>query len=114
MRRLFGRLIGSSRQRSGHIAQGHGRPSTLSLNHHSVVCICGVDMGRVIRVEIPPWLSEGDFRRILERMFAVLGGAVDIDDLRRELGVRPDELVEELEVYDVEELERREKERLIP
>lgn len=60
-----------------------------------------------------PWLSEEDVRKILERIFAELGGAIDVDDLRRELGVRPDELVEELEVYDVEELERREKERLL-
>ncbi|MBS7638691.1 hypothetical protein KEJ49_07435 [Candidatus Bathyarchaeota archaeon] len=70
-------------------------------------------MGKVIRVEIPSWLSEEDARRIMERIFAELGGAVNIDDLRRELGVRPEELVKELEVYDVEELERREKERLI-
>ena len=54
-------------------------------------------MGKVIRVEIPPWLSEEDVRKILERIFAKLGGAIDVDDLRRELGVRPDELVEELD-----------------
>lgn len=46
-------------------------------------------------------------------MVEELGGAVDIDVLRKELRVRPDELVEELEVYDVKELERREKERLM-
>ncbi|MEM2127825.1 MAG: hypothetical protein QXH67_06355 [Candidatus Bathyarchaeia archaeon] len=70
-------------------------------------------MGRVIRVEIPSWLSEEEAKRIMERIFAEFGGPVDVDDLRKELRIRPEELVEDLEVYDVEELERREKERLI-
>jgi len=63
-------------------------------------------------VELPPWLSEEEFKRIVEELIARLGGRVGIDELRRELGVKPEDLVEEIEAYDVEHLELKEKERL--
>ncbi|ADM27573.1 conserved hypothetical protein [Ignisphaera aggregans DSM 17230] len=63
-------------------------------------------------MELPPWLSEEEFRRIVKELVARLGGRVGVDELRRELGVKPEDLVEDIETYDVEELELREKERL--
>jgi len=63
-------------------------------------------------VELPPWLSEEEFRRIVKELVTRLGGRVSIDELRRELGVKPEDLVEDIETYDVEELELKEKERL--
>jgi len=63
-------------------------------------------------VELPPWLSEEEFRRIVKELVARLGGRVSVDELRKELGVKPEELVEEIEAYDVERLELKEKERL--
>ena len=69
-------------------------------------------MSKVVTVELPPWLSEEEFRRIVKELFARLGGRVSVDELRKELGVKPEDLVEEIETYDVEHLELREKERL--
>jgi len=63
-------------------------------------------------VELPPWLSEEEFRRIVEELVARLGGRVSIDELRRELGVKPEDLTEDIETYDAEQLELKEKERL--
>jgi len=63
-------------------------------------------------VELPPWLSEEEFRRIVKELVTRLGGRVSIDELRRELGVKPEDLAEDIETYDVEELELKEKERL--
>ena len=57
------------------------------------------------------WLS-GEAKRMLEDFVARLGGRVSISGVRRELGVRPEDLVEDVEAFDVERLELKEKERL--
>jgi len=41
-----------------------------------------------------------------------LEGRVPVEELRRRLGVRPEDLVEDLDAVDVETLEARERERL--
>ena len=69
-------------------------------------------MSKVVTVELPPWLSEEEFRRIVKEIVARLGGKISIDELRKELGVKPEDLTEEIEVYDAEHLELKEKERL--
>ncbi len=69
-------------------------------------------MFRTITVKIPPWLSEEEVRRIVEEVIAKLGGRVSVDDLRKELNIKPEDLVEDLETYDVNHLEFKEKERL--
>jgi len=66
---------------------------------------------KVVTVELPPWLSEEEFRRIVEELVAGLGGRVSVDELRRELGIKPEDLTEDIETYDVEQLEHKEKER---
>ena len=63
-------------------------------------------------MKLPPWLSEEEFRRIVNEVVARLGGKVSVNELRKELGVKPEDLVEEIETYDVEHLELKEKERL--
>jgi len=68
-------------------------------------------VSRVVTVELSPWLSEEEFRRVVKELVTRLGGRVSIDELRRELGVKPKDLVEDIETYDVEELELKEKER---
>ena len=69
---------------------------------------------RTITVKLPPWISEDEARRMIEEVIARLGGRVGVDEIRVKLGVKPEELVEDLEEeeYDVEELRRRERERL--
>jgi len=69
-------------------------------------------VSKVVTVELPPWLSEEEFRRIVKELVARLGGRVSVDELRRELGVKPEDLTEDIEIYDVEQLELKEKERL--
>ncbi len=69
-------------------------------------------MSRVVTVELPPWLSEEEFKRIVKEIVAKLGGRVSVDELRKELGIKPGDLVEEIETYNVEYLELKEKERL--
>jgi len=69
-------------------------------------------VSKVVTVKLPPWLSEEEFSRIVKELIARLGGKVSIDDLRRELGVKPEDLAEDIETYDVEQLELKEKERL--
>jgi len=66
---------------------------------------------RTVSVRIPPWLSE-EAKRMLEDFVAGLGGRVSVGDVRRELGVGPEDLEEDVGVFDVERLELKEKERL--
>ena len=63
-------------------------------------------------IKVPPWLSEDEARRIIESLLARLGGRLDVNEVRELLGVRPEELTENLEAYDVEELRRKEKGRV--
>lgn len=53
-----------------------------------------------------------EFREIVKESAARLRGRVSVDELRRELSVKPEDLVEEIETYDIEHLELKEKERL--
>ena len=69
-------------------------------------------MSKSVVVRVPPWLSEEEVKRIMEDVIARLGGRVDVDEIREILGIRSEELTEDVEVYDVEELRRKEKGRL--
>jgi len=67
---------------------------------------------KTITVKVPSWVSEEEFRRIVEEVIVRLGGRVSVDELRRELNIRFEDLVEEVETFDVGCLEFKEKERL--
>jgi len=69
-------------------------------------------MGKTVTVSIPSWVDEDEFRRIVDSFVKRLEGRVPVEELRRRLGVRPEDLVEDLDVVDVEALEARERERL--
>ncbi|OYT52986.1 MAG: hypothetical protein B6U76_09080 [Desulfurococcales archaeon ex4484_217_2] len=69
-------------------------------------------MFKTITVKVPSWVSEEEFRRIVEEVIVRLGGRVSVDELRRELNIRFEDLVEEVETFDVGCLEFKEKERL--
>ncbi len=69
-------------------------------------------MSKNVVVRVPPWLSEEEVRKIIEAVIARLGGRVGVDEVREMLGIKPEELTEDMEVYDVDELRRRERERL--
>ncbi len=69
---------------------------------------------KTITVSIPPWVSEEEARRVVEEAVARLWGRVSIEEIRAKLGVKREQLLEDIEAgeYDVEELRRRERERL--
>ena len=70
-------------------------------------------MVKELKIKIPSWDSEEEVNSIVEMIIARLGGYRSIDEIRRELGIKPEDLVEKIEEeYDVEELENRERERL--
>ncbi len=65
-------------------------------------------------VRVPPWISDEEVEVNMEAVLARLGGFVDVAEVREILGIGSDDLVEDIEVYDVEELRCREKARLQP
>jgi ribosomal protein S1 len=69
-------------------------------------------MGKTVTVSIPSWMDEEEFRRIVDEVVKRLEGSVPVEELRRRLGIRPEDLVEDLDVVDVEVPEARERERL--
>jgi hypothetical protein len=69
-------------------------------------------MGKTVTVSIPSWVDEEEFRRFVDSLVKRLEGRVPVEELRRRLGVRPEDLVEDLDAVDVEALEARERERL--
>jgi hypothetical protein len=62
-------------------------------------------------VRIPPWLSEDGALKIIGELLASLDRRVSVGEVRRILGVKPEELADDLEVYGVGELGDRERER---
>ncbi len=69
-------------------------------------------MGKTVTVNIPSWVDEDEFRRFVDMFVKRLEGRVPVEELRRRLGVRLEDLVEDLDAVDVEALEARERERL--
>jgi len=65
-----------------------------------------------VTFKVPPWVSDEDLARIINEVLSRLGGAIPIDELRRALGIKPEDLVEEVEACEIESLEEKERERL--
>ncbi len=61
-------------------------------------------MGKTVTVNIPSWMDEDELRRIVDMLVRMLEGRVPVEELRRRLGVRPEDLVEDLDAADVEVL----------
>jgi hypothetical protein len=64
---------------------------------------------KTVTVSIPPWVDEDEFMRIVEEIVKGLEGRVSAEELRRRLGVRPEDLAEDLDAADADILEAREK-----
>ncbi|MCE4601198.1 MAG: hypothetical protein F7C38_06505 [Desulfurococcales archaeon] len=70
---------------------------------------------RTITVKLPPWISEEEAWRVVEEIVARLWGRVSIEEVRSKLGVRREQLLEDIEEageHDIEELRKRVRERL--
>ncbi len=59
-------------------------------------------MRKTVTVSIPSWVDEDEFRRFVDILVKRLEGRVPVEELRRELGVRPEDLVEDLDAADAE------------
>jgi len=66
-------------------------------------------MGKTVTVSIPSWVDADEFRRIVDKVVKRLEGRVPVEELRRRLGVRPEDLAEDLDTVDVKALEARER-----
>jgi hypothetical protein len=64
---------------------------------------------KTVTVSIPSWVDEDEFRRFVDILVKMLEGRVPVEELRRRLGVRPEDLAEDLDAVEVETLEARER-----
>ena len=69
---------------------------------------------RTITIRLSPWISENEAEKVTDEVIARLRGRVSVDKVREELGIKPGELVDDLEAedYSAENLRRHGRERL--
>ncbi len=66
-------------------------------------------MTKVIQIEVPDWVDEKKLRAEVLRMLS--NDEIDVEDIRKLLSIRSEDLKEELETLNVEELRKKERER---
>ena len=64
-------------------------------------------MGKTVTVSIPSWVDEDEFRRIVDKVVKMLEGRVSAEELRRRLGVRLEDLAEDLDATEAPEARER-------
>ena len=69
-------------------------------------------MGKVIQIEVPNWVDEEKLRNAIVQAISHATKELPIEEVRKILGIRQEDLTEELEVENVEKLREREKDRL--
>ncbi len=52
-------------------------------------------MGKTVAINIPSWMDEDEFRRFVDVLVKRLEGRVPVEELRRRLGIRPEDLAED-------------------
>ncbi len=67
----------------------------------------GLAVGKTVTVSVPLWVDEDEFRRIVDEVVKRLEGRVPVEELRRRLGVRPEDLAEDLDATEVPEVRER-------
>ncbi len=69
-------------------------------------------MTKTITIQIPDWMDEEKLRKAIIQAISKATKELSIEEVREMLGIKPEDLTEELEVEDVEKLREREKSRL--
>ena len=69
-------------------------------------------MTKQIVIEIPDWVDEEKLRKAIVQAISLATRELSIEEVRKILGIGPEDLTEELEVENIEELREREKDRL--
>ncbi len=66
-------------------------------------------MRKTVTVNIPSWVDEDEFRKIVDKVVEWMEGRVPVEELRRRLGVRPEDLAEDLDATDAEAFKTQDK-----
>jgi len=71
-------------------------------------------MSKQIIIDVPEWVDEEKLRKAIIQAIsqAIYSKELSIEEVRKMLRIKPEDLTEELEVEEVEELRKKEKERL--
>jgi len=69
-------------------------------------------MVKTITIQIPDWMDEEKLRKAIIQAISQATKELSIEEVRKMLGIKPEDLTEELEVENVEKLREREKGRL--
>lgn len=69
---------------------------------------------KTITIEVPDWIDEEKLRDAITKAISEVLSRKEmtIDEIRKILGIKPEDLSEELEVIDVKKLREKEKDRL--
>jgi hypothetical protein len=54
-------------------------------------------MSKAATVNVPLWVDEDELRRIADEVVKMLEGRVPVEELRKRLGIRPEDLAEDLD-----------------
>ena len=65
-------------------------------------------MTKTITIQIPDWMDEEKLRKAIIQAISQATKELSIEDVRKMLGIKPEDLTEELEVNDVEKLREME------
>lgn len=69
-------------------------------------------MVKTITIQIPDWMDEEKLRKAIIQAISLVTKELSIEEVRKMLGIQPEDLTEELEVENVEKIREREKSRL--
>ena len=69
-------------------------------------------MVKTITIQIPDWMDEEKLRKAIIQAISLVTKELSIEEVRKMLGIQPEDLTEELEVENVEKIREREKGRL--
>ena len=69
-------------------------------------------MVKTITIQIPDWMDEEKLRKAIIQAISLVTKELSIEEVRKMLGIKPEDLTEELEVENVEKLRERERGRL--
>ncbi len=69
-------------------------------------------MTKQIVIEVPDWVDEEKLRKAIVKAISQTTKELSIEEVRKILGIEPEDLTEDLEVKDLEKLREKEKDRL--
>ena len=65
-------------------------------------------MVKTITIQIPDWMDEEKLREAIIQAVSLVTKELSIEEVRKMLGIQPEDLTEELEVENVEKIRERE------